>query len=172
MFILEIVLISIVAAVVFIVIKLLIRVQYSKESIAILGKYFGEQDFSKNSSLDDLRHKLSAKEELNKKHRKSLSFILNDINHKIDVFRKHKDHFNKSYDNSGIFKLITNDIVSYSIANEKKQKYIIELLFLILSDKNFLAGLDVHMSDIKTIKTFYTLIPETLLKYEHKLKSK
>lgn len=138
---------------------------YSKESILILSKYFGNKNFNQNINIEDLKNKL----EIKSSYKKDLETILKSTLHSIEIHYNFSINKNKKYTNSTTLKLSANEVLDYSIKNNFTIKKSIILMFLTINNDLLKEKLDGKLNEMDTISFFYKLIPDFIIKYNNKI---
>jgi hypothetical protein len=144
--------------------------KYPKESIDILTKTFGEQDFSKNGDIFQLQEKLRIKYNPQNNHENSIQNIMEVTKHKIEVISKQNMSKNKPYEETTTFQILANEVIDYSIKKNINLKGTIRLLFMILNNTVLESILDEKKQEKEFINLFYEILPNFVNKYNKKLK--
>ncbi|MCD4757825.1 MAG: hypothetical protein K8R39_06100 [Arcobacteraceae bacterium] len=145
------------------------RSSYQKESIDILTKTFGEQNFSQNGDIFQLQEKLHIKYTPQNNYEKSILTIIESTKHKQDVIYKNNMSHNKPFEENTTFQILTNEIIDFSIKKNINLKGSIRLLFLSLNNKALESLIDDRKQEKEYIKLFYKLLPSFVTKFNKKL---
>jgi hypothetical protein len=144
------------------------KVTYSKDSIALLKKYFGEKDFSQNNTTLDLKEKLDIKASVNTFY-KSSKDIIDNVKHKKEIFEKHNSQSNKSYSDFTTLKITANAVIDYCIKKDINAKGSIKLLYLTFSDPYLQELFDEEQTEKEIIDSFYNLSVGFMQRYNKRI---
>lgn len=137
------------------------RTMYSKESIFVLVKYFGEKNFLSNESIFDFKEKL----EIKTFFKDDINSIIKDTKHRFEVHTSYCINNNKAYNDFTTFKLAANETLDYCVKKDISVKKGIILMLLTLENESMKELLDQEYNDAKFLELFYKLLPGFLERY-------
>lgn len=138
-----------------------------EDTKVILKKYFDGVDFDSIKSKNDLKTKLGLKE--NKKFLITINHILEDSEHKIDLFREYRLKHHLLFNELSFLKLTANCVIDHCLKKDYDIQDSIRVLLLTLGTSKLVEIVGEDAKEEYIIENFSKLIEGFVDRYEKRV---